>query len=146
VTATRGLLGGLGVVVAAYGGWLLVSRQDLDQLVNAGIWLGSGVLLHDAVLAPVVLGLLALVTRVAGPAARAPVVVGLVVLGSVTLVAVPVLGRFGARADNPTLLDRPYGAGWLVLAGLVVLGTVVAGLVRSRQGVAAPSRPTEREE
>lgn len=146
MTATRGLLGALGVVVAAYGGWLLLSRQDLDQLVSAGIWLGSGVLLHDAVLAPVVLGLLALVTRVAGPAARAPVVVGLVVLGSVTLVAVPVLGRFGARADNPTLLDRPYAAGWLVLAGLVVLGTVVAGLVRSRQGVPAPSRPTEREE
>ena len=35
----------------------------------------------------------------------------------VTLVAVPVLGRFGARADNPTLLDRDYVAGWLVLAG-----------------------------
>jgi hypothetical protein len=146
VTVTRGLLGALGVVVAAYGGWLLVSRQDVDELVNAGIWLGSGVVLHDAVLAPVVLGPVALVTRVAGPAARAPVVVGLVVLGSVTLVAVPVLGRFGARPDNPTLLDRPYGVGWLVLAGLVVLGTVVAGLVRSRRGVPAPRHPTEREE
>jgi hypothetical protein len=139
------MLGVLGVAAAAYGGWLLLGRQDVDQLLNAGVWLGSGVVLHDLVLAPVVLALAALVTRVAGPAARAPVVVGLVVLGSVTLVAVPTLGRFGARPDNPTLLDRPYGAGWLVLAGLVVLGTVVAGLVRSRQGVPAPSHPTERE-
>ena len=45
---------------------------------------------------------------------RAPAAVALVVLGSVTLLAVPVLGRFGARPDNPTLLDRDYSAGWLV--------------------------------
>ncbi len=44
-------------------------------------------------------------------AAKAPAVVGCVVLGSVTLLAVPVLGRFGERSDNPTLLDRNYTAG-----------------------------------
>ena len=37
--------------------------------------------------------------------------VGFVVLGSVTLLAMPVLGRFGARPDNPTLLDRDYSVG-----------------------------------
>ena len=47
------------------------------------------------------------------------------VLGAVTLLAVPVLGRFGAQPDNPTLLDRAYGPGWLVLAGLTVLLAVV---------------------
>ena len=50
----------------------------------------------------------------------------LVVLGTVTLLAVPVLGRFGARPDNPTLLDRDYTAGWLVLAGLTLVAVVVA--------------------
>jgi hypothetical protein len=50
------------------------------------------------------------------------------VLGTVTVVAVPLLGRFGARADNPTLLDRNYLLGWLVLATLtvVVVGVAVA--------------------
>ena len=43
------------------------------------------------------------------------------------------LGRFGARPDNPTLLDRDYLVGWLVLAGVVLLVTVVASLVRSRR-------------
>ena len=60
--------------------------------------------------------------------------VGAVVLASVTLVAVPALGRFGARPDNPTLLDRRYLAGWLVVAGLVAVGVVVATFVRSRRG------------
>ena len=62
-----------------------------------------------------------------------PVAAALVVLGATTLLAVPVLGRFGARPDNPTLLDRDYPAGWLALAGVVVLTTVVASLVRSRR-------------
>ncbi len=48
-------------------------------------------------------------------------------LGSLTLVAVPVLGGFGRSTDptNETLLDRDYVAGWLVLAGLVVAVVLV---------------------
>jgi hypothetical protein len=129
----RVVLGGLGALVAAYGAFLLLSRQDADQLVNAAVWLASGVVLHDFVLAPLVLALVYAGARVAPPAARAPAATALVVLGSVTQLAVPVLGRFGARADNPTLLDRDYRAGWLALAGVILLVTVVAALVRSRR-------------
>jgi hypothetical protein len=45
--------------------------------------------------------------------------------------AVPVLGRWGANADNPTILDRNYTLGWLVVASLVLAG-VVAGVLRAR--------------
>lgn len=129
----RVLLAALGALAGAYGAFLLLSRQDGDQLVNAATWLAAGVVLHDFVLAPVVLGLVALGARVAPVAARVPLAGALVVLGSVTLLAIPVLGRFGARPDNPTLLDRDYTVGWLALAGVVLLGAVVAGLVRSRR-------------
>jgi hypothetical protein len=129
----RILLAGLGALAVAYGASLLLSRQDPDQVVNAAIWLASGVVLHDLVLAPVVLALVALGTRIAPAASRAPAAAALVVLGAVTLLAVPVLGRFGARPDNPTLLDRDYTAGWFALAGFVLLATVVATLVRSRR-------------
>ena len=70
----------------------------------------------------------------AGAASVAAALVGLVVLGTTTLFAVPVLGRFGARTDNPTLLDRDYTAGWLVLAGIIAAAVVGAALVRSRRG------------
>ena len=129
----RALLVGLGLVGGGYGAYLLLSRQDSDQLVGAAVWLGAGVVLHDFVLAPLVLGLVAVGARVVPAAGRVPVAAALVVLGSVTLLAVPVLGRFGARTDNPTLLDRDYGAGWLAVAGLVLLATVVGTLVRSRR-------------
>jgi len=129
----RILLAGLGALAGAYGVFLLLSRQEPAQVVNAAVWLASAVVLHDLVLAPVVLGLVAAGARVTPAAARVPVAAALVVLGAATLLAVPVLGRFGARSDNPTLLDRDYTAGWFALAGLVLLATVVSTLVRSRR-------------
>ena len=79
-------------------------------------------MLHDFVLVPLTLLLGLALIRLLPANLRAPVAGGLVVLGSVTLLAVPVLGRFGARADNPTLLDRDYAAGWLVVAGVTIAG------------------------
>ena len=124
----RVALGALGVVVGLYGAWLVLSRGH--DLLNLVLWLAGGVVLHDGVLAVVVLVVGAVAMRLLPRSAKAPAVVGFVVLGSVTLLAVPVLGRFGARSDNPTLLDRNYTVGWLVLAGLVLVVVVAASLVR----------------
>jgi hypothetical protein len=124
-------LGALGVLGGGYSAWLVASRgHDLLDLV---VWLVAGVVLHDGVLALAVLVLGAALLRILPEPAKAPAVVGFVVLGSVTLLAVPVLGRFGVRADNLTLLDRDYWAGWLVLAALTLAGVVTASLVRSRR-------------
>lgn len=131
---TRVAIAVVGVAVGLYGAFLLLSRQDLDQLTNAAAWLVTGVVLHDFVLAPLVIVVLAAAARLLPRIARGPAVVGLVVLGSVTLLAVPVLGRFGARPDNPTLLDRDYGTGWLVVAGLTLAAVLVATLLRRRRG------------
>jgi hypothetical protein len=129
--AIRWLLGAVGVLVAAYGGWLVLSRgHDLTNLV---VWLVAGVVGHDAVIAALSLVVGATAVRLAPAALRAPLTVGLVVLGSTTLLAVPVLGRFGARPDNPTLLDRDYTAGWVVLLGLTVVCVTVAAVLRSRR-------------
>ena len=131
MTPTRVGLGAGGVVAGGYVVWLLLSRGH--DFVNLGVWLVVGVVLHDGVLALAVLALGAVALGVLPQAARAPAVVGFVVLGSATLFAVPVLGRFGARADNPSLLDRSYWAGWLVLAALTLVAVVAASFVRSRR-------------
>jgi hypothetical protein len=129
----RLLIGALGLVVGLYGAYLLLSRQDHDQLVSAAIWLASGVVLHDFVLAPVVLVLVAVGARVVPTGFRAAAVAGLVVLGTATVLAIPVLTGFGERPDNPSLLNRDYGTGWLVLAGLVLVAVVVGGLAARRR-------------
>lgn len=143
----RGARGGLvllGTVGMAYGAWLLLSRQDLGQIVEVMIWLAAAVVIHDGILAPAVLALGWLGGRLLPRAVARGAVTVLVLLGPVTLVAIPVLGRFGAKPDNPTLLDRDYTQGLLVFALLCVCaGVAVAfGELRSRQ----PIQPTVEEE
>ena len=129
---TRGLLAAAGLALAAYGGWLLAGLDGPD-LRNALVWLVGGVLLHDAVLAPLVIVVGLLVARTVPGAWRAPLAVGLLVLGTATLAAVPVLGRFGAPEGNPTVLSRDYAGGWLVVAALTAVGVTAAGLAARRR-------------
>ena len=125
----RLLLGALGVAVAAYGAWLLL-QEDFADLVDTAVWLAGGVVLHDFVLVPLTLLLGLVLIRLLPANLRAPAAGGLVVLGTVTLMAVPVLGGWGANADNPTILDRNYTVGWLVVAGVTMLVVVLTIALR----------------
>ncbi len=122
-----------GLAAAAYGGLLLVQHGGWQNFEPALTWLVAGVLLHDAVLAPVTVAVAWGALRVARPDHLGPWAVGLVLLGPLTLLAVPVLGRFGARRDNLTLLDRPYWAGWTGVVVVVCLAIVVARLAQRRR-------------
>jgi hypothetical protein len=134
VTGWRILLGALGLGAAAYGAVQLLDL-GLDNLIATAVWLVGGVALHDGVLAPLTLAVAAVAAALWRRPLPAPLVTGAVVLACVTVVAVPVLGRFGARSDNPTLLDRNYVLGWLGLATLIVVVSVtgaVATAARAR--------------
>lgn len=128
---TRAGLAAAGGGCAAYGLLRLLSLGWGNLVATAG-WAAGAVLAHDVLIAGATLLAGAFGRAVLAPRWRAPAAAGLIVLGSLTLVAVPVLGRFGAKADNPSLLDRNYAAGWAVLAALVVVGVLVAG-VRDKQ-------------
>lgn len=141
MSRVRTALGVLGVLLAAYGGWLLLSRQSTAGNLDTLWWLAGGVLAHDLLLAPVVLLVCAVAARALPAVARPAAATALVVLGSLTLVAVPFVGGYGRASDpaNETLLDRDYTTGYLVLVGvvlvLVVLPVLLASLRRrSRDG------------
>ena len=123
-TWVRGGLGGAGVALMLWGAWLVLGL-DLPDLLEIGAWLTGGVLVHDFVVAPLVVLVWYVVVRLLPPWARAPYVAAAVVLGTITLAVLPSLGRFGARPDDPYLLNRPYLAWWFALA--VVLLVVAAG-------------------
>lgn len=119
------------VPAGAYAIWLLV-HAALDDWWGLGSWLVGGVVVHDLLLAPVLIAV-GIASRKLPVPLRAPAAVALIVWGSITLLAVPVLGRFGALEDNPTLLDRPYLITWLVGCALTVLLVALAGAVRSER-------------
>jgi len=137
VSAARLALGAVGVALIGVGAWQLVGTS-LPDLVNIVVFLAAGVIGHDLVVAPLVVLAGALVVPLLPTRWRAPVVVGLVVLLTVTVTAVPVLGRFGAKPDDPGLLNRPYGMLWLMFA-LTVLVVVTATVLR-RSGRARTGR------
>lgn len=135
---TRGALATVGTVLVLYGAWLVLSRQDPGQWLEIAIWLGAGVIAHDAVLSGLLIGLGLLGTRVLPVPWRAPAAVALVVWGGLTVTAIPVLSGLGVRADNATLLDRPYVATWWAISAIVVLTVVASGFVRARANAHQP--------
>lgn len=128
----RALLGVAGVALAAYG-LLRLLQLPADQVLAVGVWVAGGIVAHDALLAPAVVAVGLLVAWRAGTPWRVPLLWLVVVLGPLTVVAVPVLGRFGARPDNPTLLDRPYLLGYGAIVVVAVAATVAGGLRARRE-------------
>ncbi|MGB3858350.1 MAG: hypothetical protein WA912_03775 [Ornithinimicrobium sp.] len=133
IAGARFALGALGVGIGLWGAWLIFGSADSSDLLSIAIWLGGGIIANDGIIAVVSLVVAAVAMRVLPEPARAPAAVGLVVVGTITVVAIPFLGRFGAREDNPTLLDRNYLAGYGVLVLIVVVAVTAFGLYRMRQ-------------
>jgi hypothetical protein len=144
MTRARLALSVAAAVMLAWGVRLLLGLDPAD-LVDAALWLAGGVLVHDLVLAPVVVLVGLLLSRRLPALVQRPVAVGLVVVGTVTLALVPTLGRFGAKPDDPYLLDRDYLAWWVGLVGLaVVLVAVRVACSAATSALRARSIPRRR--
>jgi Kef-type K+ transport system membrane component KefB len=107
---------------------------DRTDPVRVAVLVVLAAVTHDLLLVPVVLAA-GLILRRAPEWVRAPLQGALLICAVVVLASVPVLGRFGARADNPSLLPRDYPAGLAVTLGLVLLagaGLTVLRWVRRR--------------
>ncbi|MDX2676390.1 hypothetical protein [Streptomyces soliscabiei] len=124
VKALRALIGAGGLVLMGVGGSLLL---DVRNLTDVLIWLGGAVVLHDALIAPLVL-LVGLVVVRGG--VRGPVRAGLLVAGALTAVALPVLLRPGPRA-NSSVLPLDYPRNWLLLLAAVATVTALVIAVRA---------------
>lgn len=116
MTAIRVGLMAAGVAVGIYGVVLLLDNST-EVIIRIVAWALIGVLLHDAVFAPVCVALGFAGRRVLPHRWWTPVLVA--ALCSVVLVAlaVPVYSKPGLHLDNLTVLDRNYQAGfWIALA------------------------------
>ncbi len=138
--SVRLLLGGAGLLLIAIGGRLLADLPDpLDVLV----WMGGALVLHDAIIAPLVLvaGL-----AVAAVPARGLVRGALLTAGALVLVTLPLLLRPGTP-PNPSALPLPYGRNLLlVLAAVAVAAGVAAAVGRRRRVRPGPSEVAARSE
>ncbi|MGW3158441.1 hypothetical protein [Streptomyces sp. NPDC001089] len=127
---TRYLVGAAGVALLGEGASLLLDVRDLTDVL---VWMGGAVVLHDALIAPLVL--LAGLVLVRG-GVRGPVRGALVVAGALTVVALPVLLRPGRPANSSVLpLDYPRNLliAWATVATVTVFVLAVRGVARRRR-------------
>lgn len=142
--ALRLALFGLGAGLLVTGAVLLLGRPTGPRLVGIAVWLGGAILLHDAILVPVltIAGRLrdAAGRRIGLPRAAVHIVDATVAVGGMlTLVVLPELWAQRLGPANPTVLPGDYGprllAVWVALALLAAAG-VIAVTLRARRRAA----------
>ncbi len=112
-----------------FGLWGELFGADTNPLRWAEL-LVVAALAHDLVLAPVVLALGVVTRRLVPTRVRSAVQGAWLVSAVLLLVAIPGLGRFGAKADNPSVLPRDYPTGLAVGVGTVVLVATLGVVLR----------------
>ncbi|WP_067886406.1 hypothetical protein [Actinomadura chibensis] len=126
-TAARAAAAAAGTALIGWGVYGIVAH------VGAGGWLtwfAGAAVLHDGVLAPLVLAAGAATGLVPG-AYRGAVRAALVTAGCVAVVALPmVLGR-GRRADEPSRLPLPYDRNLAIVLAFVAAAAAASVAVRA---------------
>lgn len=119
-----------GLAVGVYGA-VLVWDNSTEVIIRIVAWSLIGVLLHDAVFAPLCVALGYAGRRVLPHRWWTPVLVAGLLTVVLVALAVPVYSKPGQHLDNLTVLDRDYQAGfWIALA--VVWGAALLYLVGDR--------------
>ncbi|MGA5546298.1 hypothetical protein ACPCIR_31110 [Mycobacterium sp. NPDC051198] len=116
----RWLMGLGGIVLAGYGA-LLVTDNPPEIVMRIATWALIAVVVHDFVFAPLCAALGLAGRRLIPALYRAPIAVAALCSVVLALLAVPVYGRPGMRPDNSTVLDRDYPLGLWVSLGVVWL-------------------------
>lgn len=113
--------------ISAAVGWTVIGwgvygifANSLDtRPANLAKFVVGGALLHDLLVAPVVILAGVLIARAVPARARGPVQAALVISGIVALFAWPLVRAYGLAANNPTSLPHNYGLNLLVVLGVV---------------------------
>ncbi len=131
---------GLGVIGFGLAG--LLNARLIGSIASWATYLVGGLLVHDAVLAPIVVAISVVLIYLVPSRIRPAVQGTLVVAGSVALVAIPVVGGWGRKPDNPTLLPRDYGLGLAIAIAIILAAGAIAAARAARRP--PPRRPPER--
>ena len=138
---------GAGFWVSAAVGWAVIGvglRGIFEKHVDTrpgqlARFVVGGALLHDLLVAPLVILAAVLLARTVPGRARPFVQAAVVVSAVVALFAYPLVRAYGLATNNPTSLPHNYGANLLIVLGVVWAGAAVLALRRLR-GTRHPAR------
>jgi hypothetical protein len=123
----------VGLAFAAVGVTSLLQASHDSHPVATATWVAGLAVAHDLLLVPVVLVVGACVARWSRTPIRGWLGAGLLISGTVSLVAWPLVWGYGRSAGNPSILPRNYGAGLVIVLLLVWAAILVLGLLACRR-------------
>ena len=133
---------GAGFWVSAALGWAIIAVGLRGILVNdidtrpasLARFVVGGALIHDLLVAPLVIAAAAGVAKVVRGRARAAVQAALAATAVLALFSYPLVRGYGLAANNPTSLPHNYAANLLIVVSVVWAAAAVAVLMRMRSG------------
>ena len=123
---------GWGLIVAGIVG--MFSQRDRTTPFQLVRYVVGFLLVHDLVVAPVVIGVGWLVSRAVPPVARGPLRAALALSALVIVFSWPLLRRYGEHATNDSALPLDYGRTVPVVLGVVWLVALAVLAVRVVNG------------
>ena len=119
MTRTRLTLGTAGVLLGSFGVYRLITQEPHAKLVDLVKWLAGALVIHDGIIAPVVVAVGWVIAHVVPPRARRYLQTGLIVGALITIVAIPLIYRRGSQPISKAILLRNYGGNLTILLGIV---------------------------
>lgn len=135
-----GVAAGWALILAGAAG--MVAQARFAKPVESAIWIVGAAVVHDGVLAPVVIAAARGLRRVVPGRVLPAVQATLVTLALVAGIAAPIYLGLGRRADNASLLPRNYAAGiGITLGAIVAVGSALAVRAARSRPPAGPGGP-----
>jgi hypothetical protein len=133
--AWRIVLAVAGIALGAFGVFRLVTEIAPHSLLILVVWLVAALIIHDALLAPSVVGVGWLLRRFVPDRGRRYLQIALIMIALVTVIAVPMIFLRGSQPVAKALLLRNYGANLIMIIGIIAVLSLIlyrARVVRDR--------------
>lgn len=125
------VLSALGAAIIGFGIYGVIHDSKLTVPVSFIKWMVGGLILHDLVLAPLVILAGAGLRRFLPGRFRAPVQAALALAGVLALLSVPVIGAYGASRANPTVIYSHHYTRALIILFAILLAGAAFGVLRA---------------
>lgn len=122
----------LGGAVMLYGLVGLLDAATKTKPTELALFVVGAAIAHDLIVAPLVLGVAALVGRFVPRRLRPPAALVLVVGAMTTVFAFPFVRGYGRISTNPSILPRDYGRGLAAMLAAIILAGVLWTVARLR--------------
>jgi hypothetical protein len=139
VKAWRIILAIAGICLGLFGVFRLVTEIALYSLLVLALWMVAALAIHDGLLSPAVGTMGSLLRRYVPDRGRRFLQLALIMIGLVTVIAIPMIFLRGSQPPAKALLLRNYGANLTMIIGIIAVITLILYAIRAARDRAAPT-------